>query len=600
MIFLIALILTLRANKAATRYGKCTVNIDGHLFDFSDLEGKIKYFISPPYVYYMSLCGELTNDDLPNYDATGFDPKDVQVARCKAHDYKPNIHTCEPILYVSSFDWKLFKADDFDSGVILFAEDFDINGYAYSKNFMQVMMHCGMSNETNPEANLKLASFLSSFTQNETTISIPNSLYGCQQIVEAPTPTPPFSPQCSISVINPDDQSNSIEFDLKFLNNGPYGNRIPLDINTEKKILFFQPCERIECPYGYNCGQNSKYSSAWLCDENNTCQSYGIAEDIILSYENNEHGTNTRAIYSDQKNDKNLNIIFTCESFVPPGYMDILSAEFENQNLTLTVGTSNSCYDIKPVQPQITADSNCSYVVENEEYITSFDLDVYDLDTSHNPEGWKQSVIAKSQIEYSNSEILYNPYINLISCPNNSFCDGMDEANLYHCYDDITSGIYNRTCDGFGFFNSSTNVIYNALDESFVATYFSIKRAKAELRYQCNSNLKYKQLVLSSIIDRSVSNLELNIYAPDACKQNKFPPTNNPNKSIFMSYGAIAIYSVAGIVILYISIGFLVTKISTGKATFPNIEFWQRICCCCKSKGQDPYLEMITDENNDV
>lgn len=555
MISLLLLAATARKPKGQQVYPiirrQCEVNIFQHTYSFKMLAKKVTTFVKSPYTYYISLCGELEEKDLPNFNHTTFEVKDTQAVRCKLQSGSSDVHVCEVLAYESEFDWKPLNPGNWSQGIIFYAEGEPYplpNDPTFYETFdFQVNMYCGTDGSTDLKGDLSMEEIPTPNGQTTIlTFTVPNSVFGCQQDGPMPSPTPtPYDPECNFTDIFPDMAGYGVDFSLRDMNGFPYGTRTPLIINGEEKILFYQPCERIECPPGYSCEPELPYnfSSAWLCDVQKNkngiyeCNSYGIAstqDKVDMGVIGFEAAPKVYVQHHHPvEQGRSIMLTLTCKQQVPKGHIMFVkdSAKLNGYNLTLEGYSSETCLEPVPTPGPHPPGGPCSFKAESYDKVLSTNLDRYDLNTSISPNAWNKTVKVEGPMGFPESDLYYNPCTGSIQCPNDAFCNGDEFANVLLCYPTTTHPLYKRLCDAYGLnVNSVKMSLYNKNDLSagFNASYKGDLRKTAIVHYKCDSNLPEHILTLPGSVKLNGLELAFDVYAEDACAADKPDPKPSP------------------------------------------------------------------------
>lgn len=506
----------------------CKANIDGYDYDLTNFANnrKIDSVLTPDgeYKYYFRLCTELTKADID----IDIDLTDVYAVRCKADNNK----TCVPLLTSNSWDWQFYNTRNKENGVIYFAHGEpikvdDINYYTFD---LEVEVTCDHDND-DPSDPIDPA-WNDQQAYDTLRISFQN-IWGCGQTAgTTPTPTPnPFAPDCIFFDRYDPNMDFAVNADLSKLNGPPFGiksDEILIEGLSSKAELFYQPCERMFCPLGYIC-PNDTMSSAWLCYENDhKCDSYGIIkhqEKYVTKQEDLLDGINI-TFPSDQGN--SMTLLLSCNRFLTDGHIKFdTKMTLENQRLIMKGESKSAC--LIP-QPDPTPHARCYFQETNVFQDSTITINLTTLDKPDNV-GWVKTVKQKVQSSYVNWELRYQPCDNLF-CPADHSCEGDEDATIYLC------NTTNHHCIGYGMLSNDILIDFESsydITEGVKVDYYGDIGRTAVVNYVCDSTLGQNDISIDDEIEIYKKELFFTVKSKQACGSNNpqprepwHPPTPTP------------------------------------------------------------------------
>ncbi|OHT02955.1 hypothetical protein TRFO_29767 [Tritrichomonas foetus] len=498
----------------------CKVNIDGYQYSLLGMANRVDKYKPPNenYTYIMRICKEITQADLPIN--TSIDLSDAYVVRCDTKE-------CQVLIHENSFDWTFYNANDKASGVIYHAigEPFKISDISYYTFDVQYNFMCN-PDSTDPDVAARY--IFSNIDTDESLLKIMvDTAYGCGQGNQSiPTPTPnPFTPNCDYTDRYDELMDYGIDLHLGDMNGGPYGIRsVNLSINSGiiMGYLFYQPCERMECPPGYKCKSDS-YSSAWFClYDSHECESWGIIrnqEKFVTPQEDLLDGVNVT--FTHETEDKKMVLMLGCDRFLPKNHIDFASKVTKSGNEAVIKGRSqNAC--IVPLPDPTPKPEKCKFEATNPTQKSTITLNMVDYDKG-DMVGWTADVKISSTKE--NAVLYYEPCDNVF-CPKGAYCEGDEDATIYLCKLS-TSG--KQECAGYGLLNNSINMYFMSvydITEGVKVDYSADLGRTAVVNWRCDSTLASKQLRLPTEVSLYKNELSFEVYSKDACGSGN--PTPRP------------------------------------------------------------------------
>jgi len=425
--------------------GFCKANINGYNYDFTTMGSARVYdsFEFEDTIYYIKLCSEInaTLDNIPDFDPE-LDTHDVFVASCNKTTKK-----CQTLITENSWDWKFFNPHDPTTGVIYYAygEPVPIKNSEFFFTFdIEVNVQCD-SNVNDPRVEAKIV-FTNDGSNQLLKMTISNK-WGCGQVAGfTPTPTPsPFEPDCNFTDRLSELSSLGLDVHLDTLNGGPYGIRVPVKLGgIGGYALYYQPCERAECPPGYSCGSDN-YSSSWLCNENeHQCDSYGVTQDEVFIDEN-PSGPYSGVIVTMKHPTENKKTVLNlkCSQLCPDGHIKFKDTiQVYDEVLTFEGETKEACIERLPEPTPEPPGGRCTFSNKIGESMISINLNKYD---KNDTKGWIKEVDVQEQEGISKAQLMYEPCDN-IYCPDGADCDGDEDATVFLCNGTGS----NQECIGYG------------------------------------------------------------------------------------------------------------------------------------------------------
>lgn len=578
--------------------------IDQYKYDLTRFTGITINNQTKNNIYYIRLC--------PDYELG--DSFDTFVLQCPIASGE----SCRHLITQNSLDYKPRNPNNFSEGVIYFASSEPFLGddkKAYKTMDIQFDLICDLqSTSSNVEFTL---------TFDESTLGLitarARTAAACPTIVPSPTPTPQYQPECDYVDRIDDNITFGINGNLNELNDGPFGIKKELVINGFKKILYYQPCERMLCPPLFNCSTNG-YSSAWLCEingNNRTCESYGVGvENVDFHPLDSSHLENGMLLHlEDSQTKKSVDFTLQCvdENNYPEGHIKWPSVGTISDNtLSLLGSAAEMC--IRPIPTTTPVPENvCIYNSEiYDDKIVSMNL----IDLNFGTKGWEKDVKIVGDRSHPNSKLLYQPCGSMI-CPEGVFCEGDEDAQVWLCYDDDDAI---KTCIGYGLYKNNVTLelyIPGSLSSGLQAKYKGDMKRKANVVFLCDEYLDHYSIKLPETVTITSRSISFFVYSSQACPIDSILPTetlkptqtqtktysptsteypsqtpietstpkpsdgsDDAHKRAKITGGAIFLIVIAILIVLYLSIGLIVIYVKDGVVRIPNEAFWQSFGQC--------------------
>ena len=542
------LLLSLAASDRIERF-PCAVNYEGYLYNLSELaSGRPNGFdiIKLPNDdrYYFKMCGELPHDELPPLAP---DSTDISVMRCNYSS-----HECATGIALQSFDWKPIRADSPEDGVIYYGEGEPFidpeDDQWYTIDF-EYYFYCDKS-DSNPKTNY---TYLVINKTNEVVVRVIFfTSFGCPAKTPAPSPTPLFNPDCDFS-------SYSIPMfgfyaDFKEFNQGPYGIRTPLNVNGEKKVLFYQPCGKMLCPPNYTC-ENDDYSSAWLCNYSNKyCYNYGTIHPDGFDAKFKPGSRNSIIItHHNEPDNREIELEVGCNyNFEYDHFLFQEDASMRNGILSVVSSAPDVCYGSHPYPFPFDTET-CS--------MNLLEYGFLNLSAFNNPDGYQLSVTDTNNNDYT----LYYQPCGGISCPSEAGCGGDTNATVWLCSN--VAGI--KDCVAYGLLKN--NFTYSQLINQVNLYYTGDRHREANVYYRCKEDAKELDFSTNiSIIDGT--KLSFVIYNDFFCLK--------IDKRSGVTGGAIFLIILFSGALVYVISAIIYGYIKYGKIEPPHPQFWSEFFNC--------------------
>lgn len=567
--------------------GDCIAILDRYQYDLTRFSGITIMNQTTKNNYFIRLC--------PDSDLG--DSFDTFVLQCPVSGGE----SCRHLITQNSLDYKPRNPNNFSEGVIYFASSepfLDEDKKTYKTMDIQFDLIC---DPKMTEANVDFT-----LTFDESSLGLitarARTAAACPTIVPSPTPTPAYQPECDYVDRIDDNITFGINGNLNELNDGPFGIKKEIIIDGSKKIIYYQPCERMLCPPAFTCSTNG-YSSAWLCEingNNKTCESYGVGVENVdfhpLDSSHLEYGMLLHL--EDSQTKKAVDFTLQCidENNYPEGHIKFPNVGTISDN-TLSLFGSAAEMCIRPI-PTITPvpENVCIY---NSEIYDDKKVSMNLIDLNLGNVGWQNDVQIIGDRSHPNSKILFQPCGSMI-CPEGVFCEGDEDAEIWLCYDDDDDV---KTCIGYGLYKNNVTLdlyIPGSLSSGLQAKYTGDMKRKANVIFLCDENLGHSTIKLPDTVSITARSISFFVYSKQACPIDADLPTQTPkptqkpteipsatpkptdddgddidNKREKVTGGAIFLIIIATLIVLYLSIGSVVVYIKEGVIHIPNNDFWE-------------------------
>ena len=500
----------------------CKVNLDGYQYSFLGMGNRRIDTYEPDdenYTYIISYCQDLTQDDLPI--KTNIDLTDAYAVRCDDTE-------CEVLIHENAWDWQFYDTSHKNQGIVYYAagEPVQVTDITYFTFDVEFIVLCDASVD---DPNGPAMKIYDTSIQNEHKLQIYfPSAWGCGQEVNVPTPTPnPFEPICDYTDRYDPLKTYGIDLHLENMNGGPYGIRstnvtVQSSSGESSAVLFYQPCERMECPPNYKC-LTSNYSSAWICDYvNHTCESFGLVKDQETFITPQTYIIDGVKIeIEDQVGDESrgFELNLKCDRFFPKNHIDFASTITKRGNVyEIDAVSQNAC--IIPLPDPTPTPKKCFFNNTNQAQGSTITIDLTDYDKG-DMVGWSTTVQVTGSSRYE-ATLYYEPCDNVF-CPTDAYCEGDEDATIYVCrkgYDDKLD------CVGYGLLNKSIGIYFQSnwdITEGLKVDYYGDFDRTASVNWRCDSTLDDNQITLPSSVLIQDTELSFEVYSKGACG------TNNPS-----------------------------------------------------------------------
>ncbi|OHT02840.1 hypothetical protein TRFO_29911 [Tritrichomonas foetus] len=593
--------------------GNCEVLLDKYFFsmiDFKDMDSIQYRPTSSEFAYILRLCSDGATTDIDYFDVfliqmsskTG---KSVNVITQNSFDYRPlnTANISEGFIYYAD-------SEPFESPKDQSIRTLDL----------EIQIRCDPSITTLDIQNLIEFSVTDSISAGKFIAKF-NHSFGCPKATHpTPTPTPAFQVDCEYIDRLDSDPKRGIWADLSFMNDGPYGIKTIQNVAGVNHYLYFQPCERIQCPPNFICPTKIEYSSAWLCNESLHCDSFGVSNEEYDFRPIDSDLTKGMVLrFDDKQLDRSFELTLTCLEDYPDGHIkwDTKSASISSSSVKVSGKTKEVC--LKPI-PTTTPHPQAKCTFENEQGNYKVSIDLEKLNKGQGT-GWTADVSVMAGHEsYPPSKLIYQPCGSVI-CPADAFCNGDEDAEIWLCFDNDGT----LECDGYGLlkYNMTLELFDDDdLSDGVQASYFGDGKRRANVIYQCNENLAEGSLGLPESVNLDYRTLSFFIQSKDVCPKQISPTTTSttqtktlsptltntithtqtqtqtftktapptltatvspepePEKRSNAGGGAYFLLIVFCAAILYVVIGILFEFVKSGAVALPNASFWSEFYLC--------------------
>ena len=488
----------------------CSANVNGYVYNISSIASanRVIQKINEDWTFYMKLCGGLDSADLPNYSNIR-DVSKYSVVRCSESK-----QICQPLTSLFSFDFEPLDSSNFEYGL-----KYSGNGEPVENNGKFItfdVIHQLKCSQSKTEVNPKVIVAFDDETDNRKIFLQYSTAYGCpvkSQVI--PTPTPgPFNPKCSYTFGSKTAAGKGLEFDLSELNDGPGGWIVP----TNKNTLFYQPCERMECPKEhYSC--STQYSSVWLCDdESKTCEDYGTVDaEMSVSLSSDDLNDGVTVSLKNNGKDKTAVIKLKGKSDLVQGSILFDEASISSNNIQISgVSESLTIKDIRdkfvPPTPTKGATPTPTPVPSQNPFFFFFNETSYvsmNLSSLEKQEIEGDISVTTGKLAGADMHWIVSPWT-LKDCPAKFTCPIDKEANIWGCYD---NKCYNYGSKFYGIKGTSSNfvsLIYGGIYEFQTKLMFSCDQSTASIDFSAKDGL---------FVENQAKEYVLNVKSKHACAQ---------------------------------------------------------------------------------
>ena len=531
---------------------KCGVNIDGHYWDFTALSKGLGLMSIPEgnEVYYFRLCDVLERSDLPSYATF---ENDMSVMMCNGRE-------CDPAVSLQSFDWKLLIPDNPGAGVIYHAD-----GEPFQTNNVWTTFDIDVNLDCDPSSTSEDPDYTVTVTNRSNEISMRmhiKTYHACPKTTPSPSPTPEWIPDCNYKFKFYSIVSMGVFIDFHAMNGGPGGIRNDMQAGPLQRTLFFQPCERMECPWGYKCDTDG-YSSVWLCDPvDKDCESYGLIEspgNLNASFYWNKvdfDSAITTLTYKNDQTKRTTTLNITCNPFYEMDHFEFRPLfNIVGGDLTLTALAADACPTFSPT-PIPAPEGMCVFRALND----ILNLSTYDAPDSS---GWSQTVTINGDPD--NVATLYVQPCDGMACPTDHDCEGDDHATVWLCT--------NKDCKAYGLLANNMSARVSNDPVGISVNYKGDRKRQANIIYTYDEHATATSPVLPT--DVTLQNtLVLNFVVGTNHFKNA--------ASRGLSGGAIFLIVFFVGIFVYILATVLINYALKREWGFPHKDFWLEVAVCIK------------------
>jgi len=363
---------------------------------------------------------------------------------------------------------------------------------------------------------------------------------------DIPSPTPTFSPNCFFQARSIDPATAAAGFGYDFhldqLNGGPFGIRNSyVDSQNNNITIFYQPCERMECPWEKHCG-DVQYSSIWYCVEDK-CTNNGLLSDNELNIDiiSEEPTPTAEQTYKTTSEQTTVNTI-ECALIYPKGHFlfDQSSWKYSNGKLTVHSYSEEICLDKFPEPTPPAPGGKCNYKISQGQYLVTGNIATY----NRNPEEgtcWDQAVKV-SGASYSDAWLYYQP-CGAIECLDDAFCEGDEDASVWVCRYTTPPSVQSKSgkmnvgageaiqCRAYGLYANDIDISLSAhqdISNGLLIQYYNFPYT-ANVFWNCKPDLAPGKLLMPENIEIKNDGklVSFNVSAEDACAAGP-PPWHPP------------------------------------------------------------------------
>ena len=218
-----------------------------------------------------------------------------------------------------------------------------------------------------------------------------------------------------------------------------------------------------------------------------------------------------------------------------------MTLSHDNKVLNLVSRSEEICFkDIPEPQPPAPGSQRCNFyqtidghlvsvniATNNGNHVSNVSVEIpinNSLNSNSNDfsNGVKVSVKAENGEIYPNAVLYYQPCLGL-KCPQDSYCEGNEDATIWLCYDN-NAGLSTRTCKSFGEYTDESKIDltlaeYNNTKSGIKVRYYQEKR-EGDVYWKCDSSIQHNDLEMpqSVIVKDEGNTIEFNVSAYDVCR----------------------------------------------------------------------------------
>jgi hypothetical protein len=456
-------------NKFPIERYSCSANINGSFYSLNTWSSRPaeSFFDSATgLLYYAKMCGGL---DGPDYF-----PQHSQYAIAVCNS---TAQVCYPIASRWAQDYRFINENNPSAGIVISFMGEPVPELPSIQSWLTYFyVNCdpGQTSTT-----ISLAARSETVRTSHRVIFQFGSNGGCPRIIPAPTPTPFYSPRCDFASRRYPPSRQGILLDLDGLNGGPFGHFFHIRIDDQPRTIFYQPCERSNCPATV-CDTNVTFSSLWLCDENVTaCVSY-VSPDSPMSMSEARPGESRAVDIGWVQRGRWASVQLRCDASGFNNHLTLLNASLDANELRLSLifGSRDVCPQsvLEPESPDprqffIDATDRAGLHVE-------FDARVLSVDP-----GPVQIMLAG--VEFPFTRDLYYAPARGIACPFPGCCHQYEDAYMWICDD-------KPDCVPYGLFSEPTVIepVTDTLNDGVQIVYKGGEGHAAIVEFQCNPSLQ--------------------------------------------------------------------------------------------------------------
>lgn len=487
---------------------KCSVNIDGNFYNFTDIASKDRIVADDnnnEWRYWVKYCGELTRDEYPPTAQYNYG---VSAIRCSIKD----LSNCQIIGYYSTQDYEYASTvvTPEDGAVITQKAQYYGTEDGFNLFKLSQVFHCDESSDS-----MEIKGFKTLMYNGLLNVVFEyKNKYGCPvKNYPVPTPEPNVQNECKFSSYSQTVYPYMIDIDLhKFNYAKPYG--MPYQINSSSFALI-NPCGISNCPPNKQCNADS--SSIWVCKEDGNCVSYGNAGNFIeISQRLSTPDEGIIVSYDSTDTDGLSYMVITCDYDIfsdssESSIIRIDKMEFDENKIAKIAASANEAC-MKP--PESTPNPEiCTTEFEYKGETKTIQL------KSYNKLG---GIVNKINLSPHQPEYEYSLHLQTcggLNCPG-AKCDLPNGATVWLCKKHPYQPV---ECDPYGTFAENFTVGTNESSiENGLIIHYQSKTGKhklsSDLSIQCDWLMDDSQLRIENDVKLvNWNNLKIQGYSKDVC-----------------------------------------------------------------------------------
>lgn len=508
---------------------KCRAIIDDRLYDLNTINTS-QVFSYPhkygdkTYTYYFKMCKPLTRADIPGKPNVELD--DALLARCVGIN-----DDCIPLVFLQDFLIQpMVSTHAPDSGLFYEADGPAFKDYdnIFRTFDVDIILNCDPNIE---DVNLDLSATFTVDDNAQYVVMHGTSKHSCNKTAPTPlpSPTPKFETDCTYLYHLPGSEDYGYNIDLIAHNTGLFGTRVPVTIDGEEYIVFFQPCERSECPLDFTCvnyATDNVYSSVWLCNKSRICDRFGVMGSVADIKIDSNIGQAYNVTYNNSENIHKTLLQVKCNTILKEDHF-IFDAngklEAQGNRLELSAFSNSACLKVIPDPPPTPDKCYFSKTIQN--YAIDINLTHFSL------QGYQNKMKLKEGAKEKDVVIHYVPCEGML-CPTGAQCEGDEHASVWLC--DIDAQSDETNCVAYGLWTKSLSIAMNNKFDIFggINAYYSGDRSRvAQVHHICKESLEKDVLEWGNTAYLDYKTLQFDVYSRNAC-----PKGSGPTPTPYVEY----------------------------------------------------------------